>query len=293
MWSGCDHNLWSFWDKALVWDCEQNKIRLWSGDDQLLSGDELLWCFDQAMSRGTVIRLWSDCYQTMIRLWSGFNQRLRGCDPRLWSGCDQIHFYLLLYLNTFTHSTAVRNTSMPSMLPWSQVMILLYYWVVKTHFCIWWLCGCFVTKNFIIVCCGVWTHDQKHVPLGIWTHDHLKISFPWTLMPLNSVKCQNEKKAAPPEKAGVPLPTCSGGKAIHDPQQRFIVLFLHPVPYAKYRKIKLYKLIFKNCKNFQKTHLYTKPRRTFLLLLLWYNNFHVFEKYRWQVFLGNIFRLWS
>ena len=256
IWSGCDHYLWSFYDEAVVWDCVQNVIRLWSGDDQLLSGDQLLSCFDQAMSRGTVIRLWSDCYQTMIRLWSNCDQRLwwfvigiwLGCYRRLWSGCYHIHIHLLLYVNTCTHSTAVRNTSMPSMLPWSQFMILLYYWVVKTHFHIWWLCGYFVTKNFIIVFCGVWTHDHKCVPLGIRTHDHLKISFSRTLKPLNSVKCQNEKKAAPPEVAGVPLPTCSGGKAIHDPQQRFIVLFLHPVPYAEYRKIKLYKLIFKNCR---------------------------------------------
>jgi hypothetical protein len=50
--------------------------------------------------------------------------------------------------------------------------------------------------------------------------------------------------------AGVPLPTCSGGRAIHDPQQGSMVLFLHPVPYAENRKIKLYKLIFKKCSKF-------------------------------------------
>jgi hypothetical protein len=63
---------------------------------------------------------------------------------------------------------------------------------------------------------------------------------------LNSVKCQHEKKTAPPEMAGVPLPTCSGGWAVHDPQQGSMVLFLHPVPYGKNRKIKLYKLKFIN-----------------------------------------------
>jgi hypothetical protein len=89
--------------------------------------------------------------------------------------------------------------------------------------------------------------------------------------------------------AGAPLPTCSGGRAIHDPQQGSIVLFLHPVPYAENRKIKLYKLIFKKCSKFlthaktrifKKAHLYTKLRRTFLFLLLWYNHVVIFEKYR-------------
>jgi hypothetical protein len=47
------------------------------------------------------------------------------------------HIHLLLYGNTCTHSTAVRNISMPSMLPWSQVMLHSYYWVVKIHFHIW------------------------------------------------------------------------------------------------------------------------------------------------------------
>jgi hypothetical protein len=74
--------------------------------------------------------------------------------------------------------------------------------------------------------------------------------------------------------AGVPLPTCSGGRAIHDPQQGSIVLFLHPVPYVKNRKIELYKLIFKKISKFlthaktrifKKGHLYTKLRGAFLL----------------------------
>jgi hypothetical protein len=51
--------------------------------------------------------------------------------------------------------------------------------------------------------------------------------------------------------AGVPLPMCSGGRAIHDPQQGAIVLFRHPVPYVENRKIKLYELIFKNVINSQ------------------------------------------
>ena len=79
----------------------------------------------------------------------------------LHSCMKHFHIHLLLYVNTCTHSTAVRNTSMPSMLPWSQAMLLLYYLLVKTHFHIWLLCGYFVTKNFIIAYCGVWTHDQK------------------------------------------------------------------------------------------------------------------------------------
>jgi hypothetical protein len=69
--------------------------------------------------------------------------------------------------------------------------------------------------------------------------------------------------------AGVPLPTYSGGRAIHDPQQRPIVLLLHPVPYVENRNINLYKLIFKKCTKFstnaktrifKKAHLYTKLR---------------------------------
>jgi hypothetical protein len=158
--------------------------------------------------------LWSDCDQIVIRPLSGCDLATIKDWDDLWLGCDQA-------VIRDCDQAVIRSTyssSMPSILPWSQVMLFLYYWVVKTHFRIWWLCGYFVTKNFIIVCCGVWTHDQKCVPLGIWTHDHFKISFPWTLKPLNPVKCQNEKKAAPPEMAGAPLPTCSGGKAIHDPQ---------------------------------------------------------------------------
>jgi hypothetical protein len=55
----------------------------------------------------------------------------------------------------------------------------------------------------------------------------------WILIPFNWVKCPMEKNSAPPEMAGVPLPTCSGVRAIHDPQQGPTVLFLHPVPYGE------------------------------------------------------------
>ena len=37
--------------------------------------------------------------------------------------------------------------------------------------------------------------------------------------------------------ADVPLPTCSGERAIHDPQEGLTVHFLHPVPYSKKGKL--------------------------------------------------------
>jgi hypothetical protein len=52
-----------------------------------------------------------------------------------------------------------------------------------------------------------------------------------------------EKISALPEMASVPLPTCSGVRAIHDPQQGPTVLFLHPVPYGENWNIKIYKLL--------------------------------------------------
>ena len=55
----------------------------------------------------------------------------------------------------------------------------------------------------------------------------------WTLIPFHCVKCPMEKNSAPPEMAGVPLPSCSGVRAIPDPQQGPTDLFLHPVPYAE------------------------------------------------------------
>jgi hypothetical protein len=36
----------------------------------------------------------------------------------------------------------------------------------------------------------------------------------WTLIPFHWAKCPIEKNSAPPEMAGVPLPTCSGVRAI-------------------------------------------------------------------------------
>jgi hypothetical protein len=39
------------------------------------------------------------------------------------------------------------------------------------------------------------------------------------------------------EMAGVPLPTCSGERAIHDPQEGLTVHFLHIVPYSKKGKL--------------------------------------------------------
>ncbi len=88
--------------------------------------------------------------------------------------------------------------------------------------------------------------------------------------------------------AGVPLPTCSEGWAIHDPQEGSMVLFLHPVPYGENRKNKLYKLKFLNAykicntcwnKNFEKSHVIT-TLRTFPPFPLQYDDFLIFEKYR-------------
>ena len=72
---------------------------------------------------------------------------------------------------------------------------------------------------------------------GIWTHDQHKISLDWTFKPFEPIKWPNWKNAAPPEMAGVPLPTCSGERAIHDPQEGLTVHFLHPVPYSKKGKL--------------------------------------------------------
>ena len=91
---------------------------------------------------------------------------------------------------------------------------------------------------------GVWTHDHKYPHKGLEPRTIYREGILGNICPLTGVKSSNGKNAAPPEMAGVPLPTCSGARAIHDSQLESMVLWLHPVPYGENRDIISYKLEF-------------------------------------------------
>ena len=89
---------------------------------------------------------------------------------------------------------------------------------------------------------GVWTYDQKYPHKGLEPRTIYREGILSNICPLTGVKLANRKNAVPPEMAGVPLPTCSGARAIHDSQLESMVLWLHPVPYGENRDIISYKL---------------------------------------------------
>jgi hypothetical protein len=105
-------------------------------------------------------------------------------------------YYMYLYV--------LSNLEWPN---WLQVMPLTIYLYILSNYVFSWLPKVGI-EPMTIIC----VHSVGFEPRTF------SKNISWTLIPFHWAKCPIEKNSAPPEMAGVPLPTCSGVRAIHDPQ---------------------------------------------------------------------------